>query len=116
MNQTTDVLIRKELSPKAASGLVRKSEFACCESGRRVTVQTRRFFLTVQSAAKASTESAAKIAPWTKAFYRVFFIIELSSGANFSPHQRENPHISFSLLEISLTVSEAHVLLIDTFA
>ena len=45
-------LIRKGLSPKEATDLVRKSEFACCESGPRATVPTRRFFLTTQLAEK----------------------------------------------------------------
>jgi hypothetical protein len=40
---------------------VRKSEFACCESGPRATVPTRRFFLTMQSVAKASTESGVSV-------------------------------------------------------
>jgi hypothetical protein len=43
---------------------VRKSEFACCENGRRDTIQTRRFFLTKQLVGKRSTESAISALSW----------------------------------------------------
>jgi hypothetical protein len=45
----------KELSPKEVMASVPKSEFACCVSGRRVTVQKGRIFLTMQLAARIST-------------------------------------------------------------
>jgi len=48
--------------PKGRQGFVRKSELACCECGRRVTVPTHRFFLTMQLVGKASTESVASLA------------------------------------------------------
>ena len=51
----------KGTESKQATGLNRKSDFACCESGHRVTVPTRRFFLTMQIVVTASTESAVRV-------------------------------------------------------
>lgn len=36
-----ELIDEKGTSPKAAAGSVRESEFACCESGRRVIVLMR---------------------------------------------------------------------------
>jgi hypothetical protein len=46
----------KTPSPKLKNALIRKSEFACCESGRQVIVPTRYVCLTTQLTAKASTK------------------------------------------------------------
>jgi hypothetical protein len=57
---SVDVYLRKlideqELSPKEAAVLVRKSEFACCESGRQAIVPMGHLCQTMQLTAKAST-------------------------------------------------------------
>ena len=43
-----ELIEQKERMLKEAMGSVRKSECACCESGPRAIVPTRRFFLTMQ--------------------------------------------------------------------
>ena len=58
-----ELIDQKVTESERRNGLVRKSEFACCENGRRVTVPTRRFFLTMQLVAKGSTDSVASLAP-----------------------------------------------------
>jgi NAD(P)-dependent dehydrogenase (short-subunit alcohol dehydrogenase family) len=63
---------RKELSPKKAIGSARKSEFACV-SGRRVTVQTRRFFLTKQLTAKISTRIVLNLSQRLQAHAKLLF-------------------------------------------
>ena len=53
----------KGTEPKEVVGLARKNELPCCDSGPRATAATRRFFLTMQLVAKASTQRMTSFLP-----------------------------------------------------
>ena len=63
---SVDVYLRELIDQKGtesetATDLVRKSEFACYESGRRATVPTPHFFLTMQLIVKPSTPNGVNL-------------------------------------------------------